>query len=84
MSKKEKLIKRLLSKPNDFTFDELLSLLEILDFKFSNSGKTSGSACKFKHENGGFIFLHKPHPKPILKSYQVSEIVKILKEMNLI
>lgn len=47
-------------------------------------GKTSGSACKFKHKNGECIFIHKPHPKLILKSYQMNLIIKYLKEMNLI
>lgn len=33
MSKKEKLLKRFLSKPVDFAFDELVILLKMFDFE---------------------------------------------------
>ncbi|MDR1023265.1 MAG: hypothetical protein LBL94_08360 [Prevotellaceae bacterium] len=49
MSTKEKLIKRFLTLPKDFTFDELLKLLRALGFAMSNKGKTSGSRVKFTH-----------------------------------
>ena len=71
MSKKEKLLKRFLSKPADFEFNELVILLKMFDFELISGGKTSGSACKFRHKNGECIFIHKPHPKLILKSYQM-------------
>jgi hypothetical protein len=47
MSKKDKLIKRLKSKPRDFTFDEAEALLLTLGFRKSNKGKTSGSKVIF-------------------------------------
>ena len=50
MGKKEKLIARLKSVPKDFTFDEMKNLLELLDFKMSNKGRTSGSRVQFKKE----------------------------------
>ncbi len=84
MSKKEKLLKRLLSRPMDFTFDELTVLLVTLGFKFANSGRTSGSACRFEYQDGTCIYLHKPHPGSVLEIYQISEIIRILKEMELI
>ena len=84
MSKKEKLLKRFLSKPADFEFNELVILLKMFDFELISGGKTSGSACKFRHKNEECIFIHKPHPKLILKSYQINLIIKYLKEMNLI
>ena len=43
MGKKDKLIKRLKSRPKDFTFDEAETLLKYFDFAYSNKGKTSGS-----------------------------------------
>lgn len=42
MSRK-KLINKLRSKPKDFTFDELETLLDLLGFTKSNKGRTSGS-----------------------------------------
>ena len=47
MSKKEKLIKRLTSKPKDFTYDELKKLLLYFEFCENNKGKTSGSRVVF-------------------------------------
>jgi len=47
VGKKEKLIKRLISVPKDFTFDELRNLLELLEFKMHAAGKTGGSRVKF-------------------------------------
>lgn len=39
MGKKDKLIKRLKSRPKDFTFDEAETLLKYFDFAYSNKGK---------------------------------------------
>ncbi len=55
MGRKDKLIKRLMTVPKDFTFDEMQSLLELLGFKLNNKGKTSGSRVKFsKGENSNY------------------------------
>ena len=80
MSKKEKLIKRLLSCPKDFTFDELVTLLGHLGYQLDTKGKTSGSRVIFKHNQHLPIELHRPHPKNILKLYQVRQLIKELTE----
>ena len=83
MSKKEKLIERLKSKPKDFTYDEAKQVLNILGFIEYNKGKTSGSKVMFKNESKNIdIQFHKPHPNNILKPYQINEIIKRLKEME--
>lgn len=51
MGQKEKLIQRLKSRPKDFTFQEAETLLEYLDYKRSNKGKTSGSRVVFESTN---------------------------------
>ncbi len=85
MSKKEKLKKRFLSKPKDFTFDELLSLLNALGYDMTNKGKTSGSRVAFVHSvSKHIITLHKPHPSNIIKSYQVNEISDELAKQQLL
>ncbi|GHT80425.1 hypothetical protein FACS189467_2530 [Bacteroidia bacterium] len=63
MSTKEKLIKRFLALPKDFTFDELTKLLVALGFSMSNKGKTSGSRVKFTNsqEPATIVQIHKPH-----------------------
>ena len=81
MSKLEKEIKRLKSKPKDFTYEETRSLLNKLGFFEYNKGKTSGSKVEFINvETNQSIEIHKPHPNNILKSYQVNKILKLLEE----
>ena len=78
MSRKEKLIKRLLARPKDFSWDELLSLLAVLGFEEVAPGKTGGSRRRFIHQNGVVLALHKPHPQNILKRYQVDQVIELL------
>jgi len=78
MSKKLKLIERLKSKPKDFTFDEAETLLLSLGFQKSNKGKTSGSKVIFWGESYD-VAIHKPHPRNILKAYQVNHILDVLR-----
>ncbi len=81
MAKSEKLLKRLLSSPKDFTFDELDTLLTGFGFKLSNAGNTSGSAVRFINKNTGQIIrLHKPHPSPVIKQYMIKLIIDELKK----
>ena len=83
MSKIEKEIERLKSKPKDFTYDELKRILNYFGFIEDNKGKTSGSAVIFR-KDGKKIELHKPHPRNQLKSYQVNNILKLLNEWRII
>ena len=84
MSKKEKLIKRLLSRPKDFTFDELVTLLGHLGYIVCTGGKSSGSRVKFKSKRNDALWLHKPHPGNILKTYQVKDVLDNLAERKLL
>jgi len=85
MSKKEKIIERIKSKPKDFTYDEAKRLLENLGFVEDNKGKTSGSRVVFRNEEFlERIELHKPHPINILKRYQINTIISVLKRIGVI
>ena len=84
MGKKEKLIKRLKSKPKDFTFKEAETLLNYLDYVLSNKGKTSGSRVMFTSESHAPILLHKPHPQKELLSYQIKQLIDVLEQEGLI
>jgi len=85
MSKEEKLIKRLLSKPKDFTYNELRKLLINLGYEESQSGKTSGSRVAFIDRSANHIIrLHKPHPNNELKQYQIEQIIEELQSRRLI
>lgn len=83
VGKTEKLIARLKSRPQDFTFEELQTLLIALGFEKTNKGKTSGSRVKFMKGNIP-IFIHKPHPRKELLDYQVKEVLETLKKEGLI
>ncbi len=84
MSRKEKLIKRFLRRPKDFSWEELSSLLTVLGFEEVNTGKTRGSRRRFINEAGVILTLHKPHPHNILKRYQIEQIIEILQGENLL
>lgn len=84
MSKKEKLIKRLLSVPTDFTFSETVTLLKLLGYRLSNKGKTSGSRVRFISDKNADIMFHKPHPEKELKEYQVKHLIQRLTEEDLL
>lgn len=83
MSKKEKLIARLLSRPKDFHYDEAKALLLSMGFSENNKGRTSGSRVEFVRSDDSLL-LHKPHPSGELKGYQVKQLIETLKELKLI
>lgn len=83
MGRKEKLIERLKENPRDFTFDEMKTLLEILGFRMSNKGRTSGSRVKFIKGDIP-ITLHKPHPRKELAGYQIKQVIDVLEKEGLI
>ena len=84
MGQKEKLINRLKSRPKDFTFDEVESLLGYLDYKRSDKGRTSGSRVMFVNDNHPPIMMHKTHPRKELLDYQVKQLLEMLKQEGLI
>ncbi len=78
MSRKDKLIQRFLSRPKDFSWEELLILLSTFGFEEVSTGKTGGSRRRFVNADAVVITLHKPHPRSILKTYQVDQIIDVL------
>lgn len=84
MGQKEKLIKRLLSKPKDFTFIEVETLLGFFDYRRDDKGRTSGSRVMFISDKHASIMLPKPHQRKELLHYQVKQLVDTLKQEGLI
>ena len=80
MSKSDKLVIRFLSRPKDFTYNELKTLL--LSFGYEEV-QGAGSWVCFVKENHK-IKLHKPHPDNKLKRYQIDLIAKELTNKGLI
>jgi len=82
MIKAEKLLNRFLSRPMDFTYNELLRLLISLGYKEQQG---SGSRIVFSNERNKHINrLHKPHPGNVLKRYQIDLIIQELKSNGLL
>lgn len=84
MSKKKKLIERIKTKPKDFTFEELVTLLGCFGYELENGGKTSGSRVRFIKNNCNAFTTHKPHSHKCLLEYQVKSIIEFLKEEELL
>jgi len=85
MGKADKLLKRLISKPKDITYDELKRLLSAHGYEEVKTGKTSGSRVAFiNHETQHIIRLHKPHPHPELKQYQIDDVLEELKKQGIL
>ena len=82
MGKHEKLIKRLNSRPKDFTFQELSTLLAGFGYVLNQSG--SGSRVRFEHDSHSPVLMHKPHPSPVLKPYLVDQVLDVLKQEGLL
>ena len=80
MAQIEKLIVRFLSRPTDFTWEELVKILSHFGYRELKKGKTGGSRRKFADETKHLLNLHKPHPGNILKRYQIDLVVAALKE----
>jgi hypothetical protein len=78
MSRHEKALRRLLSKPTDYTWTELVALMTGFGFELK---KGSGSSRKFKHPQREVSHrMHEPHPSGVLKQYQVRQLIEFLIE----
>ena len=85
MTRQDKLLNRFLSKPCNFTYNEMIKLLKGFGYQEVRSGKTSGSRVAFINSAKRHIIrLHKPHPKNILKKYQLDLIEEELKKQEIL
>jgi len=85
LSRREKLLLRFLSKPRDFNFDDLRTLLRRFGYEEVTAGLTSGSRAAFCRPcDGHIVRLHKPHPVSILKRYQLDAVESRLRTKGLL
>ncbi|MBO9635865.1 MAG: type II toxin-antitoxin system HicA family toxin [Chitinophagaceae bacterium] len=75
-------LSRLKSRPKDFTWKELCSLLGYLGFIEIKTGKTSGSLRKFADSKKNLIILHQPHPGNVMKQYALKYVIDRLTELG--
>ena len=85
MSRRDKRLRRFLSKPADFTCDEMDRFLSDLGYEKMRTGKTAGSRVAYLHrESGHIIRLHRPHPGKISKRYQLDLVEETLKSRGML
>ena len=83
VARRTKLVRRLRSRPRDFTWDELVRLLEGLGYSQVRTGATGGSRRRFTHPDAPTISLHRPHPGNIVKRYVMDDVLGLLTEAGL-
>lgn len=82
MSRREKLLQRLLSKSSDFTWDEAVTLMKHHDFELV---KGNGATRKFVHKTSRVkVMLHEPHPGNIVKAYAQDDLLQGLRNAGAI
>ena len=82
MSKFQKALVRLRSRPKDFSWKELQTIMLHIGYEEVKGG---GSRRKFIHSKTGItISLHEPHPSPIVKMYALDIVIEHLKQENLL
>jgi hypothetical protein len=80
MSQFEKALARLMTRPKDFTWHELQTVMRNLGY---SEKKGSGSRRKFVHSDPSCcIRLHEPHPHKNLKPYAISNVIIQLKQFG--
>jgi len=84
VTRSEKLVARLKARPKDFSWDELVRLLEGLGYRQAAAGRTGGSRRRFVHPTAPLISLHRPHPGRIVKRYVVDALLQLLTEADLL
>lgn len=84
MGKKSKLIKRLKSRPKDFTYNEAKTVLGYFSYKEENKGKTSGSRVIFSCNGRNSVIFHKPHNRKTLLDYEIKKLIICLEREGLI
>lgn len=80
VSKKDKLIAKLLSKSKNFTWDDTTTLMGACGYKLVNASG-GGSGRMFVHTGTGQkVRLHEPHPQNTLLPYMVRQLTEALIE----
>jgi predicted RNA binding protein YcfA (HicA-like mRNA interferase family) len=82
MSKHEKTLKKIyeVPTPSDIRWDDVASCLSSMGFK---EVLNKGSKRKFYNPTSGQLGnIHKPHPQPTLKIYQVKDIKDLINKQR--
>jgi hypothetical protein len=78
VSKFQKTVARLKTKPRDFTWKELQTVMNHCGYTEIKGG---GSRRKFYHEKTkAIVSLHEPHLNPVIKRYALEIVIEHLNE----
>lgn len=83
MPSKEKLVRKLCSKPcpKDFTINEYIALMRKCGCEMFQGGR--GSSLGFRHtKTGRKILFDLPHPRKELTGYMIIRIIQFLSEVG--
>lgn len=81
MGRKEKLKAKLDTLPKNFTWDELVSLMNQYGFDLLKAKR--GSGRKFYNKNKDkLVMFHEPHPENTMKKYVLTEVKQLLDEIE--
>jgi len=78
--KKDKLVERFLTFPNDFTIDEFDNMMFGFGVRKSSRGKTSGSVIAYVNSEKSVFYLHTPHPQKTIKRPYLKKAEKWLRD----
>lgn len=81
LTKKDKLLKRFLSKPKDLTWDEYAKVFAYFGFELKAG---NGSRRSFVDGNNNVFHIHEPHPSSIMKPYTIKLAIEWLTEQGYI
>jgi hypothetical protein len=86
MSKKDKLIERLLRVPpvKDFRWEDLVTLMDCCGFDLDESSGGSHKHFVYREKSDVVIDTYRPHPGGIMYGKQLKEIASLLKNMEII
>lgn len=84
MTRRDQILRRLLTRARDFSWEELVTLLRGFGYGPLGGGKTGGSRVRFLHESCPPIILYRPQPSSVLKPYQLDQVEGVLKGEGLL
>lgn len=86
MSTKRKLLEKLrrTPPPKDFRWDDLVTVMDHLDFDLDQSGGGSHGHFVYRKDANKVIDTYRPHPNGIMYSKQLREIVEKLESWGIL
>lgn len=82
MAKIDKVLGRFYSIPKDFTWDELVQVLNSLGYAPVKMGGSGGSRRKFSNDSNHVVNLHEPHKGSKVQVYALKQLIENLESQK--